>query len=254
MNTKTIIDVKNVTIAFGEKIILEDINLQVNEHESVVFIGPSGSGKTVLLKALAGIINPSKGHILIDGEDWQGLESEEKHDLARKVGMMFQLSALFDTLTTLQNVEFPIKEHYDYPQDKVDQIAIELLERVNLTDSLDKIPSQLSGGMQKRLAIARALALNPEVIFYDDPVAGQDPVQAEQMSNLMMELKEKNNSTLIMTTSNMRIAYKMADRIIMLVDKELIDTGSPEQTKQHPDPRVQQFIHGDLNGPISIKS
>jgi phospholipid/cholesterol/gamma-HCH transport system ATP-binding protein len=246
------IEVSHVHMEFGKNVVFQDINLTINDGETVVFIGPSGSGKTVLLKLLAGVFAPTSGHIKIDGEDWTDLESEEKHDLARKVGMMFQQGALFDTLTTLENVEFPIKEHYDYPEEDVIKMSRDILEKVNLADSLDKLPSELSGGMQKRLAIARALAMDPEVVFYDDPVAGQDPVQSDQMSTLMMDLSKKKGATLIMSTSDMRTAFKMADRIIMVVDGELIDCGDPEATKKHSDPRVQQFIHGDLKGPISI--
>ena len=250
---EVILEMQNVTIELGGKVILKDINLKVHEHETLVLIGPSGAGKTVLLKTLAGIYIPAKGHVLIEGEDWQQLESEEKYHLAEKVGMMFQQSALFDQMTTLENVEFPLREHFNYSKEKIDKIALDLLEKVNLAEHSNKLPSELSGGMQKRLAIARALALNPKVIFYDDPVAGQDPIQSDQMAHLIQDLKVKNNSTIILVTSNMRIAHQMADRIIMVIDKGIIDAGNPAQTWQHSDPRIQQFIHGYLQGPISIK-
>lgn len=250
MKSERVIQAKNVTISFGEKVILKDINLDVLEHETLVFMGPSGSGKTVLLKTLAGIYAPTQGEVLIQGENWQSLESEEKHHLARKLGMLFQQGALFDTLTTLENVEFPIREHNDLPEEEIHEHAKDLLRKVNLGDSFDLKPSELSGGMQRRLGIARALALNPEVIFYDDPVAGQDPIQSDQVSTLMMDFKKRNNSTLVVTTSNMKMAYKIADRIFMLIDQEMIETGSPEETKKHPDHRVQQFINGNLHGPI----
>ena len=251
--SKVILEMQNVTVELGGKIILQDINLKVHEKETLVLIGPSGAGKTVLLKTLAGLYPPKQGRVLIEGEDWQQLESEEKYHLAEKIGMMFQQSALFDQMTTLENVEFPLKEHFDYSQEKVDELALNLLKKVNLADHVSKLPSELSGGMQKRLAIARALALNPEVIFYDDPMAGQDPIQSDQMAKLIQELKLKNNSTIILVTSNMRIAHQMADRILMVIDKTIIDAGAPKETWQHPDPRIQQFIHGDLRGPISIK-
>jgi phospholipid/cholesterol/gamma-HCH transport system ATP-binding protein len=251
--SKVILEMQNVTVELGGKIILQDINLKVHEKETLVLIGPSGAGKTVLLKTLAGLYPPKQGRVLIEGEDWQQLESEEKYHLAEKIGMMFQQSALFDQMTTLENVEFPLKEHFDYPQEKVDELALNLLKKVNLAEHVSKLPSELSGGMQKRLAIARALALNPEVIFYDDPMAGQDPIQSDQMAKLIQELKLKNNSTIILVTSNMRIAHQMADRILMVIDKTIIDAGAPKETWQHPDPRIQQFIHGDLRGPISIK-
>lgn len=250
MERKIALWAKDITIAFKDKIILENINLKIYEHETVVFIGPSGGGKTVLLKTLAGIYPPSSGQVFIQGEDWQQLESEEKHHLARKLGMLFQQGALFDTMTTLENVEFPIREHYHLSEEEIHEHAKELLRMVNLGDAFNLKPSELSGGMQRRLGIARALALNPEVLFYDDPVAGQDPIQSDQVSTLMMNFREKNNSTLVVTTSSMRLAYKVADRIFMVVDKQIIEAGSPEQTKKNSDPRIQQFINGNLTGPI----
>ena len=255
MSRKILIEIQNVTLSFGENTIFENINLDVFENESIALIGPSGGGKTVLLKLLAGVYKPTKGRVLIHGEDWQSLESEEKHELAKKVGMMFQQSALFDTLTSIENIEFPIREHYDdRPEKEIKELAKSFLEMVNLAGSEDKLPSQLSGGMQKRLAIARALVLSPEVVFYDDPLAGQDPIQSDQMSNLIIDFKNKNRSTLIMASSKMKPAFNIADRIIMVVDKELLITGSPEETKAHKDPRVQQFINGNLEGPIKMRS
>lgn len=250
---KVILSTQNVSKSFGSNVVLKDINLKIFEGESIVFIGPSGSGKSVLLKLLAGIYPPSSGQVFIRDENWQALESEEKHHLARKLGMMFQQGALFDTLTAFENVKFPINEHYDLPEEEVNKMATDILARVNLQEAHHKIPSELSGGMQKRLAIARALVLNPEVVFYDDPVAGQDPIQSDLMSDLILEFKRKNNSTLVMSTSNMRTAFKVADRIFMVVHKEVIETGNPEQTKNHSDPRVQQFINGRVEGPLKAR-
>lgn len=254
MKKEIMIQVENVTLVLGGSVIFENINFTVYENEAIVLIGPSGSGKTVLLKLLAGIYKPTQGRVLIHGEDWQSLESEKKHLLAKKIGMMFQQSALFDTLTALENVEFPIREHSNLPEDKIHSMSKEILTRVNLSDSFNKLPNQLSGGMQKRLAIARALVLNPEVIFYDDPVAGQDPIQSDQMSNLILEFKEKNRSTLVMATSHMRTAFKVADRIVMIINKQLLIAGTPEETKNHSDPRIQQFINGTIDGPIKMNA
>ena len=252
MNKKPLIKVSNASLELAHKLVLEDVNLTINENESIVLIGPSGGGKTVLLKLLAGVYMPTKGHVTIHDEDWQNLQSEEKHHLARKVGMMFQQGALFDNLTAQENIEFPIKEHLQLTDEEAHELSKDILEKVNLGDSMNKLPSQLSGGMQKRLALARALVLSPEVAFYDDPVAGQDPIQRDQMRRLMLDYKNKNQSTLILSTSNMQTAFKMADRIFMVIDKQVFETGSPEETKKHPDPRVQQFINGDLEGPLKI--
>lgn len=253
MNRKIELEMKDVTITLGNNEILKNINLKIYENEIVVLIGPSGSGKTVLLKSLAGLYTPSKGHIFIEGEDWQKIEGERKHHLTEKVGIMFQQSALFDQMTVLENVEFPLKEHFDYSKEEVDRIAIELLKKVNLYEHLEKKPGELSGGMQKRLAIARALALSPSIVFYDDPVAGQDPIQSDQVTKLIKELKEKNNATTVIVSSNMRLAFELADRIIMVIDKSIIDSGTSEQTWNSTNPIIQQFIKGNLEGPISIR-
>ncbi|MBT4790390.1 MAG: ATP-binding cassette domain-containing protein [Halobacteriovoraceae bacterium] len=245
-----VLEMKNASISLNKKLIIDNMNLKIQEHESVVFIGPSGGGKTILLKLLAGIYSPTAGDVFINGENWHDITGEHKHDLAKKLGMLFQQGALFDPLTVIENVAFPIREHYNLPEEEVLAKSQDLLEKVNLLDSKNKLPVQLSGGMQRRLGIARALALNPQIIFYDDPVAGQDPMQSDQMLRLISNFKEKNKSTLLMVTSNMKVAYRMADRIFMIIDHELIDAGTPKQILEHPDPRIQQFIHGSLDGPI----
>jgi phospholipid/cholesterol/gamma-HCH transport system ATP-binding protein len=252
MDEKYIIEAKNITVELGQKVVLKDVSIAIKEHETIVFIGPSGGGKTVLLKTLAGIYPPTSGEVLIEGESWQSIGNEDKHKLARKLGMLFQQGALFDTLSTLENVEFPIREHYQLPEDEIHAIAKDLLAKVNLLEAMDKRPGELSGGMQRRLGIARALALNPKIIFYDDPVAGQDPIQSDQVTNLIMDFKKKNNSTVLVVTSNMRMAFKIADRIFMVLDGKLIEAGSSEQTRHHKDPRIQQFINGDLVGPLKV--
>lgn len=249
---KLVLELKDVTIELGGKIILKDISLKIYDQESIVIIGPSGHGKTVLLKTMAGIFRPTQGQVLIDGEDWQMLQTTEKHELARKLGMLFQNSALFDSLSVLDNVIFPMREHNLWPENQLHDVAMNLLKRTNLANQEEKLPHELSGGMQRRLGIARALALNPKIVFYDDPVAGQDPVQSDEMADLILELKRENKSTLITVTSSMEIAYKMADRIFMVVDQEVIDAGSPAEVKKHPDARIQQFIHGRIEGPIQL--
>ncbi len=251
-NNEIVLEAKNVTVELKGKLILKDVNLQVHKHETIVFIGPSGAGKTVILKTLAGIFQPVKGDVFINGENWKELSGDKKHDLAQKLGVLFQQGALFDTMTALENVEFPLREHYHLSEKELAERSRELLDKVNLLDAEDKIPSELSGGMQRRLGIARALALNPNIIFYDDPVAGQDPMQSDQMLTLISDFKEANDSTVVMVSSRMPVAYRMADRIFMVVDNEVIEAGSAEEIKKHPDPRIQQFIQGHLKGPISI--
>lgn len=245
-----ILEMKDVTVELGGKVILQDVNLVIHEGESVVIIGPSGHGKTVLLKTLSGVYPPVKGRVFVEGEDWQSLESDEKHHLARKLGMLFQKDALFDSLTAAENIAFPLKEHTEKTQEEIDTIVDELLEVVNLQDAHDKYPHELSGGMQRRLGIARALALSPKIVFYDDPTAGQDPIRSDAMAERILELKRQYNSTLITVTSDMMRAYQMADRILMVVGGEVLEAGTPQTIDENPDPRVQQFINGRLEGPV----
>jgi phospholipid/cholesterol/gamma-HCH transport system ATP-binding protein len=252
MNTTPLLEMKNVSIELGGKSILENINLTIYEHETVVFIGPSGGGKTVLLKTLAGIYKPVKGQVLIEGEDWQNLESEDKHRLAKKLGMLFQQSALFDTMSAIDNVKFPMREHCQFSEEELTRQANEFLTMVNLQESAHKLPSELSGGMQRRLGIARAIALHPHIIFYDDPTAGQDPIQTYQMTDLITKLKVDNQATLIMTTSNMKVARKMADRIFMVVHKGIIDAGKPSELDGQTNPIIKQFINGEIEGPLKV--
>ena len=249
---KDVISVEDVTISFGSATVLRNINLKVYEGEKLVIYGPSGSGKSVLLKTMAGLIKPLKGKVLIEGEDWQNLESQEKHILAQKIGMLFQKDALFDSMTAIENIEFPLKEHFKMTQQEMDHRAIDLLEAVGLADHGHKMPHELSGGMKRRLGIARALALNPRIIFYDDPISGQDPVRGDQMAQLVERIKQQFNSTVIMVLSDMNIAFEAADRMVMVVDQGLLVTGSPQDTKNHSDERVQQFINGRLQGPIHV--
>jgi len=245
-----VIEIKNLSMKMKDKFILKNVNLKIQRGESVVFIGPSGAGKTVLLKLISGIYLPISGEVLINGYNYQLIEDNKKFELAKTLGMLFQQGALFDRMTVLENVEFPLKEHYNYPLKKMESLSRKLLKEVNLLDAQDKLPSELSGGMQRRLGIARALILNPSIVFYDDPVAGQDPMQKDQMLSLISDYKKENNSTLLMVTSTMDTAYRIADRIFMIIDQEVIDAGSPEDIKLNSDPRIQQFINGNIDGPI----
>lgn len=246
-----ILDLQNVTVELGGEIILKNVNLKVPHDDTLVIVGPSGGGKTVLLKTMAGVFKPKSGHVYCEGEDWQNLQSESKRQLASHIGMQFQKSALFDSLTTFENVAFPIREHSPHTSEAEIQSRVqECLDAVDLWQARNLMPHELSGGMQLRLGVARALALKPELFFFDDPTAGLDPVNSDSMVQLIQKLKIKHKATLIITTHSMDIAYQLAGRIILVCNQEVIEIGSPEQVKNHPDPRVQQFIHGRLEGPL----
>ena len=245
------IELKNVTIALGGEQILKNVSLAVQHGETIVIIGPSGAGKTVLLKTMAGIYEPSQGQVYCEGEDWQKLSTPNKHRLSQHIGVQFQKSALFDSLSCFDNVAFPLKEHTKKSENEIYDRVMWCLESVGLTAAKDLLPHELSGGMKQRLGIARAIALEPEILFFDDPTAGLDPINSDKMADLIIDIKNKNRSTAIIVTHDMQRAYQLAGRIFLVAGGEAIETGNVEQTKNHPDPRVQQFIHGRLQGPLT---
>lgn len=245
------LSLKNVSVAFNQEFILEHVNFDIHHGETILVVGPSGGGKTVLLKTMAGVYKPTTGQVTCEGEDWQNLQSDEKRKLAEKIGVQFQKSALFDSLDVFENVAFPIREHHpEYTEQWINDRVEFCLKSVNLWDAKNLMPHEISGGMKQRLSIARAISLNPEILFYDDPTAGLDPLNTDQMLQLILQLKKQNNSTLIIVTHDMNIAYQLAGRIFLVANKEVIETGNALTTKNHPDPRVQQFIHGKQSGPL----
>ncbi len=248
---KPIIEMKNVTIAFDDDVILKNINLAINEGDTFIVIGPSGGGKTVLLKTMAGIYQPKTGEVFCEGENLVSLSQEQRQRLAQHLGMQFQKSALFDSYTVYENVAFPLKEQGHYEDASVAQRVKECLEAVNLASSAHLYPHEISGGMRQRLGIARAIAMKPNIVFYDDPTAGLDPIHADKIVELILDLKQKHNSTVVIVTHSMDVAYRLNGTIALVSDQEVLVTGNSEQTEAHPDPRVQQFIHGRITGPLT---
>lgn len=247
---ETLIEFKNVAVGFGEDLILKNVNLKVNQGDTFVLIGPSGGGKTVLLKTMAGIYTPIEGQVFYKGVDVATLSQAARHELSLHLGMKFQKSALFDSLTLYENVAFPLKEQGHYSEAKIDARIKECLEAVNLLSSSHLYPHEISGGMQQRLGIARAIAMKPDIILYDDPTAGLDPINTDKIIELIIDLKQKHNSTIVVVTHSMDVAYRLNGTIALVANQEVLITGNREQTEAHPDPRVQQFIHGRLVGPI----
>lgn len=249
-----VIELQNVTLVFGAEVLLENLNLSIERGENFVLIGPSGQGKSTLLKLMAGLITPTSGDVLIEGKNWKTMRGIERAEIARKTGMLFQKNALFDSLTVFENVAFPLRELAHAPESEVQRTVEKYLEAVGIAHAKDLYPDEISGGMQKRLGIARALALRPEIVFYDDPTAGLDPITSRKIIQLIIDLQKEMGTTVVAVTNDMNRADQMAHRIGMVVDTELIVCGTPEQTKLHPDPRVQQFINGALNGPLTVNA
>ena len=242
---------QDVSVDFGDGDLLKNVNLEVEEGESVVLIGPSGLGKSVLLKLLAGLLPPTSGRVFVDGKDLHAIPSKERLQLQLQMGMLFQKNALFDSLSVAENIAFPLRETTNLTESQIDERVTYFLEAVAIPHARALFPDEISGGMQKRLGIARALALNPKIVLYDDPTAGLDPITSRRIADLILELQRERNSTVVAVTNDMARAYQLADRIVMVVDKEIIVTGDKEETLAHKDPRVAQFIRGELKGPLT---
>ena len=251
------IELRNVNFSFGRETLLRNVSFSIAEGETVVLIGPSGQGKTTLLKIMAGLLTPVTGTASIEGLDLAKTRGKEREMLAKKMGMLFQKNALFDSLTCAENVAFPMREVGGYatsPNSEVMKIANAYLDAVGILHAKDLLPDEISGGMQKRLGIARALALKPSIVFYDDPTAGLDPITSRKIVQLIEELKKQSNATVVAVTNDMHRAYQMAHRIFMVIDNEVIDCGTPAETQANQDPRVVQFIRGRLEGPLTVQS
>lgn len=248
----TLIKVSDLYKSFGRQKVLTGLDLDINSGESVVIIGQSGSGKSVLLKHLMALMSPDKGTVLFNNEDIFQMNHLELKKLRTKFGMLFQSAALFDSMTVAENVGLGLKESRQYSKDVIDEIVMEKLSLVGLADAADKEPSQLSGGMRKRVGLARAIAHTPDVLLYDEPTTGLDPVTADKIDELMVELHEKLNVTSIVVTHDMKSAFKVGNRIVMLYQGKVQFIGTPEETKSSDNPVVRQFITGSSDGPIQV--
>ena len=238
-------------MSFGALKVLKKVRLNVHKGEFVVLVGPSGQGKSVVLKLLAGLLKPTSGSVLIEGADLNQIPTSAQHQLLLKMGMLFQKNALFDSLSVGDNIAFPLREKTELGESEIQRRVVYFLEQVGIGHARQLFPDEISGGMQKRLGIARALALEPKIVLYDDPTAGLDPITSRRIIELILRLRKEQGSTVVAVTNDMARAYQMADRIAMVVDGEIIDTGDKDQTLGHKDPRVQQFVRGLLDGPLT---
>ncbi len=245
------IEIANLYKKFENKDVLRGLNLSVKSGETLVIIGQSGCGKSVLLKHIIGLIRPDSGDIFIDGRDLATLNEYEWQRMRLKIGMLFQGAALFDSLTVGENVGFSLSEHTDISENELKKIVAQKLELVGLSGIEDLKPAELSGGMKKRVGLARAICNEPEIILYDEPTTGLDPIMSDVINNLIKELNNKLNVTSIVVTHDMASAYKIADRIAMMYKGKIIESGTPEQIRENSNPIVRQFITGSAEGPIT---
>jgi len=236
--------------SFGPKEVLRGVNLDICTGETMVVIGQSGSGKSVLLKLLIGLLKPERGDIFIGDLNVTALAAEERQKAARMFGMLFQGGALFDSMTVGQNVAFGLERYCDLSPDEKRALVAESLAKVGLRGIENLMPSELSGGMKKRVGLARAIAYRPEIILYDEPSTGIDPIRADAINELINVLKKEYGVTSIVITHDMVSAYKVGDRIAMLYEGRILETGTPEEIRNSTNDVVRQFINGRAEGPI----
>jgi len=246
------IEIINLCKNFGDHVVLNNLNLTINTGETTVIIGRSGCGKSVLLKHIIGILKPDSGQAFIDGKDITRLSGRSLNEIRMKFGMLFQGAALFDSLSVWENVAFEMLEHSHKQKDEVMDRVIECLGLVGLSGVEELKPAELSGGMRKRVGLARAICMKPEIILYDEPTTGVDPIMGDAINTLIRELHDKLKVTSVAVTHDMTSAYKIADKIAMLYNGRIIAVGTPEEIKCTRDPVVKQFIHGEAKGPITI--
>lgn len=236
--------------SFGLNRVLQGLNLKIEHGETLVVIGQSGSGKSVLIKHLIGLLKPDKGEIFVDGVEITRMKDDELRKITRKFGMLFQGAALFDSMTAAQNVGFGLERYTGYPAEKIEKLVKESLAKVGLQGVEGLMPHELSGGMKKRVGLARAIAYKPEIILYDEPSTGIDPIRADAINDLINMMKKELKVTSVVITHDMVSSYKVADRMAMLYEGRIIEIGNPEEIKSSKNPVVQQFIHGKAEGPI----
>lgn len=239
--------------AFGANKVLQGLNLEVEKGESRVVIGGSGSGKSVILKHIIGLLKPDKGDVFIEGVNITNLKESELYEVRKKFGMLFQMAALFDSMNIWENVGFALTRQKNMKLKDVKEIAIEKLRMVGLVGVENLSPAELSGGMKKRVGLARAIAHEPEILLYDEPTTGLDPITADAINDLIVEMKERLSVTSVAITHDMQSAYKIADRISMLYQGKIIETGSPYEIKNTENAIVKQFITGSAAGPIKVE-
>ncbi len=247
------IEIRGLSKRFGKKVVLDGLDLTVPQGKNTVVIGGSGTGKSVLIKCVVGLLRADAGEVLIDGEDVTKMDERELVRVRKKFGMLFQASALFDSMNVEENVSFALRRLHRYPEHQVPNVVEEKLAMVGLSNIQHLMPAELSGGMKKRVGLARAIAAEPEILLYDEPTTGLDPIMADVINDLIIRLRESLGVTSISITHDMASAYKIADYIAMLYKGKIIEVGTPDQIRHSANPVVSQFVEGRAQGPITAE-
>lgn len=245
------IKIEGVTKFLDGHWVLDGVDLEIETGETMAVIGQSGCGKSVLLKHIVGLMTPDSGRVIIDNNDLSKMNRRALDELRLRIGILFQGAALFDSINVAENVGFSLMEQKRLKYKDIESFIREKLDLVGLGDALYKMPAELSGGMKKRVGLARAIATNPDIVLYDEPTTGLDPIMADSINDLILELEHKLQVTSIVVTHDMTSAYKIADRIAMLYQGKIICIGTPEEIRCSDNPVVQQFISGSAKGPIT---
>jgi phospholipid/cholesterol/gamma-HCH transport system ATP-binding protein len=247
------IEVRDVHKAFDDNHVLRGVSIKVEKGESLVVIGGSGSGKSVLLKHVIGLLKPDNGSVMVKSTDLSQLSEDELNEVRKKFGMLFQSAALFDSMKVWENVGFGLSQHTNMREEEIKGIAVNKLKMVGLVGIEDEMPSELSGGMRKRVGLARAIAMEPEILLYDEPTTGLDPIMADAINDLIIKMRERINVTSIAITHDIKSAYKIADTIAMLYNGVIVAKGSPAEIQNSSNAVVRQFIEGRADGPIILE-
>lgn len=247
---KEVIKLHNIYKSFGDKHILQGLNLEIHQGETFVILGPSGCGKSVSLKIITGLLQADCGKVEVFGQDVTKYNESQWSDVRKDFGFLFQNAALFDSLTVEENIAFTLKQSKQYSDDEIADIVDKNLNLIGLPGIQKKMPSELSGGMKKRVGLARAIALNPKIIFYDEPTTGLDPIRASGIDQLINKLKETLNITSVVITHDLKSAFTIADRVGLHFNGKISNISKPNEFKSSENPMVQQFLTGSTQGPI----
>ncbi len=243
---------ENLTKSFNGVKVLDDLNIKFEDKKITVVIGRSGGGKSVMLKHIVGLMKPDSGKVLLNGIDLNQLNRKELNEIRKKFGMVFQEGALLDSINVFENIAFPIRQHFHFKEKEIKDRVFSMLDDVGLKGQEKKMPSELSGGMKKRVGVARALIINPETVLFDEPTTGLDPIMSDIINNLILSTHKKFNFTGIIISHDIEGAYKTGDVVAMLYDGKIIESGTPEQFKMSENLVVRQFLEGSMEGPITI--
>ncbi|WP_455266674.1 ABC transporter ATP-binding protein [Phascolarctobacterium sp.] len=241
---EVMISLRQLTMAFGSKVVLDELDLDVYKGETLAVIGPSGSGKSTVIKVLTGLLAPTSGSVQIEGQETSGFDDDAWDELRCHMGVVFQYSALFDFLSVGENVAFGLRRHFKLPEEEIQHRVAALLEMVGMPGTQSMMPAELSGGMKKRVGLARALAMQPQVVFYDEPTSGLDPVMTMTISRLIRKTQQTLGVTSVLVTHDMESAYFAADRIAMLYKGKIVQVGTPDEIKRSRNPIVHAFVNG----------